>query len=91
MDHVLNIADNYLFTPYVYPASWSEDGALRQIISLWVVTVLGAELLYLGFGTLNYYYVFDHKLMMHPHFLKVSCDTDQFWQILNRFINQVRV
>lgn len=73
MDHVLNIADNYIFTPYVYPASWPEDEALRQIISLWVVTTLGAELIYLGCGALSFYYVFDHKLMKHPHFIKVSC------------------
>lgn len=72
MDHVLNIADSYIFTPYVYPASCPEDGALRQILSLWLVTTLGAELIYLGFGALNYYYVFDHKLMKHPYFLKVS-------------------
>lgn len=72
MDHVLKIADNYIFTPYVYPASWPEDEAVRQIISLWVVTTLGAELIYLGFGALSFYYVFDHKLMKHPHFIKVS-------------------
>ncbi|XP_075938202.1 uncharacterized protein LOC142938720 isoform X3 [Anarhichas minor] len=70
MDHVLNIADSYIFTPYVYPASWPEDGALRQIISLWVVTNLGAVLIYLGFGALSFYYVFDHKLMKHPQFIK---------------------
>ena len=73
MDHVLNIADSYIFTPYVYPASWSEEGALRQIVSLWLVTNLGAVLLFLGCGALNFYYVFDHKLMMHPLFLKVGC------------------
>lgn len=72
MDHVLSTADSYIFTPYVYPASWPADGALRQILSLWVVTTLGAELIYLGFGALSFYYVFDHKLMKHPHFIKVS-------------------
>ncbi len=77
MDHVLNIADKYIFTPYVYPASWPEDEALRQIISLWVVTNLGAELIYLGFGALNFYYVFDHELMKHPQFIKVSRLIDQ--------------
>ncbi|KAK5928437.1 hypothetical protein CgunFtcFv8_013500 [Champsocephalus gunnari] len=70
MDHVLNIADSSIFTPHVYPASWSEEGALRQIVSLWLVTNLGAVLLFLGCGALNFYYVFDHKLMMHPLFLK---------------------
>ncbi|XP_030281478.1 lathosterol oxidase-like isoform X2 [Sparus aurata] len=70
MDHVLNNADKYILTPYVYPASWPEDGALRQMISLWVLTNLGAELIYLGFGALSFYYVFDHKLMKHPLFLE---------------------
>lgn len=76
MDHVLNISDYYIFTPYVYPASWPEDGALRQIISLWLVTNLGAELIYLGFGALSFYCVFDHKLMKHPQFIKVGCLMD---------------
>lgn len=75
MDHVLNIADDYVLTPYVYPASWPEHWALRQIISLWVVTNLGALLIYLGFGALNFYCVFDHKLMKHPQFLKVDVDS----------------
>lgn len=73
MDRVLNIADYYIFTPYVYPAAWPEDEALRQIISLWVVTNLGAELIYLVFGALSFYCVFDHKLMKHPQFIKVNC------------------
>ncbi|XP_041650838.1 lathosterol oxidase-like isoform X3 [Cheilinus undulatus] len=70
MDHVLNVADSHVFTPYVYPASWPEDWALRQIISLWVVTHLGGQLIYLGFGVLSFYCVFDHKLMKHPQFIK---------------------
>lgn len=71
MDLVLSVADYYVFTPYVYPASWPEDGALRQILSLLVVTNLGAAVLYLGLGALSYYFVFDHSLMKHPHFLEV--------------------
>uniref|UniRef100_A0AAQ4Q1I2 Fatty acid hydroxylase domain-containing protein n=1 Tax=Gasterosteus aculeatus aculeatus TaxID=481459 RepID=A0AAQ4Q1I2_GASAC len=31
MDHVLDIADSYIFTPYVYPASWPEHRALLLI------------------------------------------------------------
>lgn len=77
MDHVLNIADHYIFTPYVYPTWWPEDEALRQIISLWMVTSLGAELIYLGFGALSFYYVFDHKLMKHPQFIKVGSLMDK--------------
>ncbi|XP_028440230.1 lathosterol oxidase-like [Perca flavescens] len=70
MDHVLNIADNYICTPYVYLASWPEDWTPRQIISLWVLTNLGALLIYLGFCALSFYYVFDHKLMKHPQFIE---------------------
>ncbi|KAM4726627.1 lathosterol oxidase [Anableps anableps] len=70
MDLVLNVADHYVLTPYVYPESWAEDGALRQIISLLVVTNLGAAILYLGLGAFSYYFIFDHKLMKHPHFLE---------------------
>ncbi|KAG7274821.1 hypothetical protein CRUP_038794 [Coryphaenoides rupestris] len=56
MDHVLNIADRYVLTPHVYPASWPEDGALRQVLSLLLLTNVGAELLYVGFATFSFYY-----------------------------------
>lgn len=72
MDLVLNVADHYVLTPYVYPASWPEDGALRQIISLLVLTNLGAAVLYLGLGAVSYFFVFDHNLKKHPHFLEVK-------------------
>lgn len=71
MDLVLNVADYYVLSPYVYPASWPEDGALRQIISLLVLTNLGAAILYLGLGAISYFLIFDHNLMKHPHFLEV--------------------
>ncbi|XP_033824367.1 lathosterol oxidase-like [Periophthalmus magnuspinnatus] len=70
MDHVLNFMDYYIFTPLVYPVSWPESNTMRQILSLWIITILGAELLYLGFGAFNFYYVFDHELMKHPQFIK---------------------
>lgn len=81
MDLVLDVADYYLLTPYVYPASWAEDGALRQIISLLVLTNLGAAVLYLGLGAISYFFIFDHNLKKHPHFLEVSAGpgSDQSW------------
>lgn len=72
MDLVLDVADHYVLTPYVYPASWPEDGALRQIVSLLVLTNLGAAVLYLGLGAVSYFFVFDHNLKKHPHFLEVK-------------------
>ncbi|XP_038610032.1 lathosterol oxidase isoform X1 [Tachyglossus aculeatus] len=70
MDIVLKISDYYFFTPYVYPATWSEEEIVRQTITLLIVTNLGALLLYLFFGSLNYYLVFDHSLKKHPQFLE---------------------
>ncbi|XP_034033724.1 lathosterol oxidase-like [Thalassophryne amazonica] len=69
MDLVLNFADYYVFSPYVYPSSWPEDGALRQIISLLVLTNIGASILYLGLGSFSYFFIYDHRLMKHPQFL----------------------
>ncbi|KAI4794097.1 hypothetical protein KUCAC02_032279 [Chaenocephalus aceratus] len=70
MDLVLNVADHYVLTPYVFPASWPEEGALRQILSLLVLTNLGAAVLYLGLGAISYFFIFDHDLMKHPQFLE---------------------
>ncbi|KAL0964429.1 hypothetical protein UPYG_G00323720 [Umbra pygmaea] len=75
MDLVLNVADHYVFTPYVYPSSWPEDSPLRQIISLLVVTNLGVVVLYLGLGWLSYQFIFDRHLMKHTLFLK-----NQVWK-----------
>lgn len=72
MDLVLKVSDHYVLTPYVYPSSWPEDGALRQLISLLLVTNLGAAVLYLGLGGLSFFFIFDHKLMKHPQFLEVG-------------------
>ncbi|XP_067910184.1 lathosterol oxidase isoform X2 [Heterodontus francisci] len=69
MDIVLHYTDYYFFTPYVYPSSWPEDGALRQILSLLVVTNLGAAVIYLLFGMISYYFIFDHTLKKHPQYL----------------------
>ena len=72
MDLVLSIADYYVFTPYIYPATWPEDNIFRQAITLLIVTNLGALILYFFFATLSYYFVYDHLLMKHPQFLKVG-------------------
>ncbi|XP_075046527.1 lathosterol oxidase [Mixophyes fleayi] len=70
MDLVLDVADNYLFTPYVYPASWSADDPIRQFIGLMAITNLGGLVIYFLFGSLSYYFIFDHSLMKHPQFLE---------------------
>lgn len=72
MDLVLNLADHYVLTPYVYPGSWPEDGPLRQVLSLLLLTNLGATVLYLSLASFSYFFIFDHKLKKHPHFLQVK-------------------
>lgn len=71
MDLVLDAADRHLLTPYVYPTGWPEGEPCRQLLSLFVITNLGALALYLLFGTLSYYFIFDHELKKHPQFLEV--------------------
>lgn len=71
MDVVLNYADEYVLTPYVYPTSWLEENPIRQIISLLLITNLGGYALYFIFAALSYQFIFDKRLMKHPLILEV--------------------
>ena len=71
MDIVLGYADEYVLTPYVYPSSWTEDDPIRQILSLLLVTNIGGYILYFMTATINYFLIFDSRLMKHPLFIKV--------------------
>ncbi|XP_066268394.1 lathosterol oxidase-like [Branchiostoma lanceolatum] len=70
MDIVLNFADHYIFTPYVYPARWEETDPLRQYLSLLVIVMAGGYLLYLSTASLGYLFLFDKRLLQHPQMLK---------------------
>ncbi|XP_035659978.1 lathosterol oxidase-like [Branchiostoma floridae] len=70
MDIVLNYADHYVFTPYVYPGGWAESDPLRQYVSLFIIVTLGGYLLYLGTASLGYLFLFDKRLLQHPQILK---------------------
>ncbi|KAL7981565.1 hypothetical protein Chor_005653 [Crotalus horridus] len=85
MDLVLDYADSYILTPYVYPATWLEDDAFRQIISLSIITNLGAFAVYFLFATLSYYLLFDHKLKKHPQFLERFHKPHHIWKIPTPF------
>lgn len=74
MDLVLNVCDKYLFTPYVYPSSWPADNWVRQFLSLYVIAAFGGWMLYMTMATLSYVFLFDHRLMKHPLFIK-----NQIW------------
>ncbi|XP_070548209.1 lathosterol oxidase-like [Ptychodera flava] len=70
MDVVLELADHYFFTPYVYPDDWPEDDWQRQLLSLLVVVTLGGYLLYFMTASASYFFLFDHRLLKHPQILE---------------------
>lgn len=72
MDIMLDYTDEKFFTPYIYPESWRPDHPLRQLINLFLITNIGGALLYLSCATASFYLLFDHELMKHPLFLKVT-------------------
>eukprot|EP00049_Salpingoeca_infusionum_P017099 m.351750 g.351750 ORF g.351750 m.351750 type:complete len:283 (-) comp16338_c0_seq1:245-1093(-) len=69
MDLILDFLDPRLFTPYVYPESMPADNPIRQFISLWLVSTIGASILYLSCAALSYHFLFDKRLRNHRHFI----------------------
>ncbi|KAF9982055.1 c-5 sterol desaturase [Modicella reniformis] len=47
-----------------------DDNILRQILSLYVITYVGALAIYFSFATPSYFFMFDHNHKRHPKFLK---------------------
>ena len=72
MDVILDAADHYFFSPYIYPQWIPEDNIIRQFVSLNIITDVGGALLYLIMATFSYHFIFDKTLMTHPQVLKVS-------------------
>ena len=70
MDIVLDFTDKHFFTPFVYPASWPEDYWPRQFLTLYLIVLIGGVLLYLSVATFSYLFIYDKRLMRHPHFLE---------------------
>ncbi len=69
MDLALGILDHHLLTPYVYPQSWPEDNMLRQLLTLYFITAVGAWVLYFITASIGYLYFFDKRYKLHPNFL----------------------
>lgn len=70
MDVVLDYADYYFFTPYIYPASWPEENVFRQLLSLNIISDAGGALLYLITATFSYLFIFDKRHLEHPQILE---------------------
>ena len=70
MDLIVDLCDRAVLTPYVYPTRGPEDNLLRQTLSLFVILVVGAWVMYLSSATASFFLLFDHRLMKHPLFLE---------------------
>ncbi|TFK93979.1 hypothetical protein K466DRAFT_572175 [Polyporus arcularius HHB13444] len=51
-------------------SAWPRDYMPRQLISLFVMTLIGIHVLYFLIAGLSYKYIFNHDMMKHPRFLK---------------------
>ncbi|GAA5991854.1 hypothetical protein JCM5350_002726 [Sporobolomyces pararoseus] len=51
-------------------SSLGRDSIIRQSISLYAITYVGILLLYFSVATLSYYLIFDHRMKLHPRYLK---------------------
>ncbi|KAI5474243.1 C-5 sterol desaturase [Pseudohyphozyma bogoriensis] len=52
-----------------FPSTLPRDNVVRQSISIYLITYLGAVTLYFTFSTFSYYFIFDHRMKEHPRFL----------------------
>ena len=51
-------------------SAWPRTYIPRQLLSLSIITLIGIHVLYFLFAGLSYYFIFNHKMMKHPRFLK---------------------
>jgi lathosterol oxidase len=61
---------SFLSTASKSISAWPRDYVPRQIVSLTILTLLGANALYFLFASLSYKFIFNHEMMRHPRFLK---------------------
>ena len=51
-------------------SAWPREYAVRQLLSLYMLTLIGIVLMYFTVATASYYLIFNHDMMRHPRFLK---------------------
>ena len=51
-------------------SAWPRDYYVRQLLSLYTLTLIGIVLMYFTVATASYYLIFNHDMMRHPRFIK---------------------
>ncbi|TPX56372.1 hypothetical protein PhCBS80983_g04581 [Powellomyces hirtus] len=82
MDIILDLADQHgldsvykHFPEVLEPYVSSRNHAFRQCLSLWLISLVGVNILYFLFSTLSYYTLFDQRILKHPKYLP-----NQIWR-----------
>ncbi|EGY14824.1 hypothetical protein VD0002_g5929 [Verticillium dahliae] len=57
-------------TDAAFESSWDRDNVVRQLMTLYAITVVFGFLTYFIFASLSYVFIFDKKILTHPKFLK---------------------
>ncbi|EEY22541.1 C-5 sterol desaturase [Verticillium alfalfae VaMs.102] len=57
-------------TDAAFASWWNRDNIVRQLITLYTITVVFGFLIYFIFASLSYVFIFDKKNLTHPKFLK---------------------
>ena len=65
-------------------SAWPRSYIIRQLFSVTCLTLIGTVILYFLFGCLSYYFIFDHRMMSHPRFLKDQIRME-IWTSLRSF------
>ena len=64
------LSASQLSSAYATVSAWPRDYVPRQLVSLTVLTLIGVHIMYFLFAWLSYQFIFDHRMMKHPRFLK---------------------
>lgn len=68
---IFNPSLNFLqVSPYINDSVLPRDNIIRQSLSLYVITVLSAYIVYFLTSFLSYYFVYDSENFKHPKYLK---------------------
>ncbi|KAL1959993.1 hypothetical protein VTO42DRAFT_661 [Malbranchea cinnamomea] len=55
---------------YAYLSALARDNPFRQALSLFLITWIFGFIVYFGFATFSYYFIFDKTTFKHPKYLK---------------------